>query len=157
MSSSNELEIKRFMAQKIEEGESLSNVQKLVNEKFGTRYTFMEIRILASELEDIDWSAFDRKQPAPPADEEKKADAADDMTGSADAAGGAGQTVVEISKLVKPGTALSGTVKFRSGSTAEWYVDSYGRLGLEKLNGEQPTEEDVREFQIELQKQLGGR
>ena len=31
MSSSNELEIKRFMAQKIEEGESLSNVQKLVN------------------------------------------------------------------------------------------------------------------------------
>lgn len=153
--SSNELEIKRFMAQKIEEGESLSNVQKLVNEKFGTKYTFMEIRILASELEDVDWGALDPKQPAPPAEKEKSAEA---VGASEPAAGaGAGQTVVEISKLVRPGTALSGTVTFRSGSSAEWYVDSYGRLGLENLRGEQPTEEDVRDFQVELQKQLGGR
>ena len=152
--SSNDLEIKRFMAQKLEEGESLSNVQKLVNEKFGTRYTFMEIRILASELEGIDWGALDPKQPAPPAAEKEKDDAA---APSEPSAAMGGKTVVEVSKLVRPGTALSGTVTFRSGSSAEWYVDSYGRLGLENLRGEQPTEEDVRDFQIELQKQLGGR
>ena len=150
--SSKELEIKRFMAQKIEEGETLSNVQKLVNETFGTKYTFMEIRILASELEDVDWGALDPKPAAPPADEEKKEDAA----AAEPPASGEGKTVVEISKLVRPGTALSGTVTFRSGSSAEWYVDSYGRLGLENLRGEQPTEEDVRDFQVELQKQLGG-
>ena len=151
--SSKELEIKRFMAQKIEEGETLSNVQKLVNETFGTKYTFMEIRILASELEEVDWGALDPKPAAPPADEEKKEDAA----AAEPPASGEGKTVVEISKLVRPGTALSGTVTFRSGSSAEWYVDSYGRLGLENLRGEQPTEEDVRDFQVELQKQLGGR
>lgn len=153
--SSNELEIKRFMAQKIEEGESLSNVQKLVNDTFGTRYTFMEIRILASELEGIDWGAHDPKPAAPPEEDKKEEDGS--AASPEQPEPGASQTIVEISKLVRPGTALSGTVKFRSGSTAEWYVDSYGRLGLENLNGEKPTEEDIRDFQVELQKQLGGR
>ena len=67
--SSKEIEIKRFMAQKLEEGESLSDIQKLVNEAFGTRMTFMDIRILASELEDVDWGALD---PAPAPAPEKK-------------------------------------------------------------------------------------
>lgn len=141
--SSNDLKIKRFIAQKLAEKESLSNIQKLVNEEFGTKLTYMEIRILASELEDVDWKAFD---PVPvKKDEEAEVEEALPASG----------TVVEVSKLVRPGTALSGTVSFRSGSKAEWYVDSYGRLGIENLQGENPTEEDVREFQKELQKQLG--
>lgn len=147
--SSKEIEIKRFMAQKLEEGESLSDIQKLVNEAFGTRMTFMDIRILASELEDVDWDALD---PAPAPAPEKKEPAEGEA--SAPAAGDGG-TVVEISKLVRPGTALSGTVRFRNGATADWYVDSYGRLGIENLQGENPGEEDVRDFQTELQKQLG--
>lgn len=143
--SSNDLKIKRFIAQKLAEKESLSNIQKLVNEEFGTRLTYMEIRILASELEDVDWKAFD------PAPAKKDEDAEAEEEEALPASG----TVVEISKLVRPGTALSGSVTFRSGSKAEWYVDSYGRLGIENLQGENPTEEDVREFQKELQKQLG--
>ena len=143
--SSNDLKIKRFIAQKLAGKESLSNIQKLVNEEFGTKLTYMEIRILASELEDVDWKAFD---PAPvKKDEDAEAEAEEALPASG--------TVVEVSKLVRPGTALSGSVTFRSGSKAEWYVDSYGRLGIENLQGENPTEEDVREFQKELQKQLG--
>ena len=46
---------------------------------------------------------------------------------------------------------LSGTVKVASGSTADWYVDQMGRLGLENLKGEKPTPEDVEAFQIELE------
>ena len=70
----------------------------------------------------------------------------------------AGQTVVEVSKLMRPGTALSGTVKFASGSTADWYIDQTGRLGLENLVGEKPTQEDIQQFQVELEKAVyGGR
>ena len=89
--SSKEIEIKRFMAQKLEEGESLSDIQKLVNEAFGTRMTFMDIRILASELEDVDWGALD---PAPAPAPEKKEPAEGEA--SAPAAGDGG-TVVEVS------------------------------------------------------------
>lgn len=59
---------------------------------------------------------------------------------------------MEVSKLVRPGTALSGTVKFASGSRADWYVDQTGRLGLENVRGEQPTRDDLIAFQDELQK-----
>lgn len=144
--SSQEIEIKRFMAQKLKEGESLSDIQKLVNETFGTRMTFLDVRILASELENVDWSALD---PAPVPQKEK---VAEEETLPPD---GGGETHVEISKLVRPGMALSGTVRFRNGTTAEWYVDAYGRLGFENLQGERPGEEDLRDFQTELQRQLG--
>jgi len=159
-----EMSIKRLMAQELQNGKSLSEIQKLVNEKFSLRLTYMEIRILASELESVDWKSLDPRAQAEAAkkakeEAEKSADtteadgdipeAAEDK---ADApAGAAGKTVVELSKLVRPGMMLSGTVKFASGSTAEWYVDNMGRLGLENLKGEKPTREDVEAFQIELE------
>jgi hypothetical protein len=62
-----------------------------------------------------------------------------------------GKTTVELSKIARPGTAASGTVKFGSGVTAEWVIDQFGRLGLDKASGK-PDEQDIREFQVELQK-----
>ena len=162
-----EMSIKRFMAQELENGKSLSEIQKLVNEKFSQRMTYMEIRILASELDTVDWKALDPRAQAEAAkkakEEAKKAAAPGEPggdlpeAGEADAspadapAGGAGKTVVELSKLVRPGMMLSGTVKFASGSTAEWYVDNMGRLGLGNLKGAKPTPEDIEAFQIELE------
>ena len=162
-----ELSIKRFMAEKLQAGESLSDIQKMVNEKFSVHMTYMDIRILASELECIDWKSLDPRAQAEAkraaGDEAKKAEAGSDMpedqaeaaaapdAETAGAAAPAGKTVVELSKLARPGMMLSGTVKFASGSTAEWYVDQLGRLGLENLKGEKPTPEDIEAFQIELE------
>jgi len=160
-----EMSIKRFMAQELENGRSLSEIQKLVNEKFSLRLTYMEIRILASELDSVDWKALDpraqaeaakkareeaEKQQTAPGAEAAGGDIPEDAD-KADAAPAAGKTVVELSKLARPGMMLSGTVKFASGSTAEWYVDNMGRLGLENLKGEKPTPEDIEAFQIELE------
>ena len=92
----------------------------------------MEIRILASELDDIDWDAHDPKAQA-----KKKAEAEKQAKSEADAKAvpgaeaedavaepvSGGATTVEVSKLVRPGAALSGSVKFGSGSSADWYVD----------------------------------
>ena len=147
MDKQKELEVKRFMAAKIAEGVNLSDVQKLVNQEFGLKLTYMDVRILASELDNIDWDANDPK--AQELAEEEG------IEPEVEATPGDGRTVVEVSKLVRPGTALSGTVKFASGSTADWYVDSYGRLGIENLQGDKPTESDIMAFQDELKKALG--
>ena len=161
-----EMSIKNFMAEKLREGESLSEIQKLVNEKFSLRMTYMEIRILASELESVDWKALDPRAQAEAAKKAKEEseqasddtapgedvpEEANETAAAAPAGAAAGSTVVELSKLARPGMMLSGTVKFASGSTAEWYVDNMGRLGLENLKGAKPTREDIEAFQIELE------
>jgi len=38
---------------------------------------------------------------------------------------------------------------------ADWVLDQLGRLGLEKATGK-PTPEDIKQFQIELQKKISG-
>ena len=152
-----ELEIKRFVAAKLAEGESLSDIQNMVNAEFDQHMTYMDLRILASSL-DVDWQALDpnAKKAAPaeaaPAQDDPPAAAPAEAVPAQDAA--TGDTVVEIGKLARPGMMFSGTVKFASGSTAEWYVDSMGRLGLENLVGEKPTQDDVEKFQIELDKAI---
>ncbi len=132
------LEIKKFMALALNEGKSLSEIQNEINAAFGLKMTFMDVRILAAELEDIDWGANDPK-PA----EKKEPEAP--KTGAAD-----GKTVVESSKILRPGTLAGGTVKFGSGATAEWFIDQTGRPGLDNVGGE-PTQQDIMDFQKELQ------
>ena len=143
-----ELEIKKFIAAELASGVSLSDIQNHINAEFKTSLTYMDVRILASAL-DVDWQALDpnAKKIAEPEEPETA-----DSVETAAAGETAADTVVEVSKLARPGMMLSGTVKFASGSTAEWYVDNMGRLGLENLVGEKPTQEDIEKFQIELDK-----
>ena len=71
---------------------------------------------------------------------------------------GEGKTVVNVSKLVRPGAVMSGDVKFKSGARAEWSLDPIGRLSLNPAGSSgSPTEEDLQDFQIELQKSLQGK
>ncbi|MCI5778230.1 MAG: hypothetical protein MR051_00170 [Lentisphaeria bacterium] len=150
-----ELEVKKFVAAELAKGESLSNIQTGINARFQLSMTYMEVRILASTL-DVDWQALDpnaAKKAAPPAEDVSAPPPAEPAADEAvPAADETGDTVVEVSKLARPGMMLSGTVKFASGSAADWYVDSMGRLGLENLVGAKPTQEDVEKFQIELDK-----
>ncbi len=170
-----EQERNAFIQKCIAEGMSLSKVQDALNSELGIHMTYMELRMLTSELA-VNWTAQDKKTEAAkphskpqdaqkqtpaeeanddgmddelPPEEEAPADNADDAIG--------GATKVEISKLVRPGTAISGTVTFASGAHGEWYVDQMGRLGLSLDEGSsKPTQDDVRKFQMELQKQLQG-
>ncbi|MBU8902752.1 MAG: hypothetical protein KOO69_08430, partial [Victivallales bacterium] len=64
---SNENEIKKFMAKKIKEEVSLADIQKLIEEKFKKRMTFLDVRLLASTLDSIDWE----KEAAKETDEEE--------------------------------------------------------------------------------------
>ena len=157
--------VKRFVAQKLQEGIKLSDIQTLLADELQCRMTFLELRLLAAELEDVDWSQFDPKEkkveeaPAKtaPAADETAADAAApaaDGTEETAAPAAAGNTVVELSRLSRPGAMAHGTVTFASGVTAEWLIDEMGRLGLDKVSG-QPTEQDIQDFQVELRKLFG--
>lgn len=138
-------ELKKLIAKLLDEGNSLSEVQTILNKEYDEKMTFLDLRVLASELEDIDWTKDE------PSEEEGEDDASEDGAASDTE----GKTVVEISRLQRPGVALSGSVKFASGATADWVLDQMGRLGLENSDGE-PTPEDLKEFQEELQKAVGG-
>ena len=150
-----ELEIKKFTAAELAAGVSLSDIQNHINAEFKMSLTYMDVRILASTL-DVDWQALDPNAKKTAEPEENDNNAPEEPVAPQEPAametGEASDTVVEVSKLARPGMMLSGSVKFASGSTAEWYVDNMGRLGLENLVGEKPTQEDIEKFQIELDK-----
>ena len=157
MDKNTELQIKIFIGQELEKGTNLSDIQNMVNEKFSQKMTYMDIRILASTL-DVDWRSLDpNAKPETPADEEtssevpaeENADIPDETEKTQ-----ATDTVVDVNPIARPGMMFSGTVKFASGSTADWYVDNMGRLGVENLSGEKPGKEDIEKFQIELDKAL---
>ena len=155
--------IKKFIAEKVPQGYSLSKIQDMLKEQ-NVNITFMELRLLASEIESDVWKATEAKTEAEQKKEEPAAaEVEHDASGSdGDSAEGAadadqaitGKTTVEVSPIARPGAVASGSVKFGSGVTAEWMLDQYGRLGLDKPTGK-PTEQDIKEFQIELQKALG--
>lgn len=158
-------QIKEFIAKKVPEGFSLSKIQDMLKEQ-NVNITFMELRLLASEIEENIWKNSEpeetkkpEKEPGeifPDADQEIVGEEGEEevaLPGEPKAGKGAitGKTVVELSKIVRPGSVASGSVKFGSGVTAEWILDQSGRLGLDKPTGK-PTEQDIREFQQELQK-----
>jgi len=165
-------QIKHFIAQKVPEGYSLSKIQDMLKEQ-GVHITFMELRLLASEIEEQVWKQTEKDDAPPPAEEpaadmpqeeamepDAMQDEAADPVPSAEPqpdapAAPRGKTVVELSKIARPGAAASGTVTFGSGVTAEWIIDQMGRLGLDKASG-QPDQQDIREFQMELQKLFAG-
>ena len=157
-----EQQIAAFMSEELVKGTGLSQLHGMVNEKFQTHLTYMEIRIIASELQ-IDWNANDPKAIAAAKDKAKKeaeAKAAEAEAAAAAANGevpadaGEGKCVVTVNKVNPPGILASGTVTFSSGSTADWYVDQTGRPGLGNLKGDQPTQQEAEEFMMELQKIL---
>ena len=138
-----DMEMKKFIAGQLNAGVSLNEIQKLIAEKFDKRMTFLDLRLLAAELEGVEWKKQD-PEPVAAAEEPAEEKAAKDTTG---------KTVVELSKLMRPGAVASGSVKFASGAAAEWVIDQMGRLGLNNATGE-PTEDDIKDFQKELQKAL---
>jgi len=167
-------EIKKIIAGQLAKGISLSDIHKMLFDEYKVRMTFMDFRIMVSEIESIDWSKSDAKAEAvvsPKAvagddknneeeifdeDEEIPEEDIEDSVPSDGAASGEGEkirgaTTVEINKIARPGAVLSGSVNFGSGASAEWVLDQLGRIALTNAKGK-PDENDIKEFQTELQK-----
>jgi hypothetical protein len=161
-----------LIAQKLNEGMPLAELQRLLADDYDLRMTFLELRLIAADLS-VDWQKQDKPKVAAPtetaaatelaADEDgdfAEADAdgsddAEDFANEADEAGEAGEgsgTRVTLDSQPRRGTSMSGSVRFASGLHGEWFMDQMGRPGLQLAEGQegQPSEEDIMEFQSQL-------
>jgi len=145
----NNQERDKLIAEMLSDGISLSDVQKTLESKHEVKITYMELRMIVADLK-VNWTKLDG-EPEPEEDEGEVAELdaeLDDVN----------ETVVNVSKIVRPGSMMSGDVTFKSGVKAEWYLDQMGRLGLNPADESQkPTEEDIMEFQQKLQEELQGK
>ncbi len=131
-----------LIAKLLSQGMSLSDVQKHLEVEHAIKLTYMDLRLISADL-NVDWSRQETAKPIPDLSEIP----ADDPPPSA--------TQVNVSKVVRPGALFSGDVTFKSGARGEWALDRYGRLALNQAEGAaKPTEDDLQDFQVELQKVL---
>ena len=138
-------------------GAGLSEVQKRLQEEFGIRMTFMDVRLMVL---DIGATLQDKPEPKPakPAPAEAGADPAAGFGGDdeppADALEDAplgGAVSVDMDRVVQPGMLVSGSATFSDGQTARWGIDQMGRIAFQPAQeGYRPSDDDLREFQMQL-------
>jgi hypothetical protein len=132
----------------VEEGLTLSDIQKKLSGQFELTMTYMDVRFLVL---DLGLAVQDRVERAEP-----KADAEAGGQGAAD--GQIGGLALEVDRIMKPGSVVSGTVVFSDGVSATWFVDQAGRLALDSgQEGYRPSEEDMASFQESLKSALAKR
>lgn len=159
-------EQKSRVAEWVEGGASLNDIQKRLKEDLGITITYLETRFLVSDL----GLAIKEARPAEKPKEEAEGDGEgtsplealledgdeDDADEDADAfGGGPGNVDVSVDSLAVPGAIVSGKVTFSDGKKAAWYLDQMGRLGINPPEpGYQPSQSDLMLFQTKLEDAL---
>ena len=139
------------IAQWVADGMGLSEVQKKINQEFGVVMTYMDVRFL---VDDLDLTLVDKEEEKPKVEENDTSDAvtADEVDAST------GGVSVEVDPVTPPGAMASGSVTFSDGQLKKWTLDQFGRLGLSGGDDEyKPSDEDVMEFQKQLEANLRGK
>jgi len=152
VSSEPSAEQKKEIAIWVADGIGLSDIQKKINNDFGIVMTYMDVRFL---VDDLDLTLVDVEEPEPKKDAEGDENAPPTAEDSLESTGGVS---VELDTVNPPGAMASGSVIFSDGQSKKWTLDQYGRLGL--AGGDEqykPSDEDVVEFQKQLDTALRGR
>lgn len=139
-----ENELKTTVAQLLADDIKLNDIQKILRNEHNHTITFMDLRILSADLQ-VNWAKFDPKAEEP---EEEVKTSPKELTAVE-------QTIVEVSKIQRPGAMFSGTVTFLSGLKGEWFVDQQGQLGVQvEDESQQPSDDEMADFQQTLRAQL---
>ena len=160
--SSNEptAEQKREIANWINQGVGLSDVQKRLNDDFGISMTYMDVRFL---VDDLDLTIQDEDEPEPSKESDQSGTSSEDSniseepqtTDESDLSGESGSVSVTVDKVTRPGVIASGVATFSDGVDCPWYLDQFGRLGLmPKQEGYKPPDGDLEDFQKQLDAEL---
>lgn len=145
-------EQKREIARWVAEGMGLSDVQKKISTDFGLVMTYIDVRFL---VDDLNLTLADKEEEKPKEVSENNAEtpSATDELNPKD-----GGVSVEVDPVTPPGAMASGSVIFSDGNHKHWTLDQFGRLGLSGGDeGYKPSDEDVVEFQKQLDAALRGK
>jgi len=138
-----------IVRQLLKDGRTLSQIQDFLRHEKGDNITYMELRILLSEMPDAKLPEKEFSKPALPPTPAPSAGAGDAP------AAPTGKLSISMDQLPAPGAMLSGYARFSSGAKAHWFLDETGRLGLEpELGTGKPTPADMQEFSTELRRML---
>ena len=143
-------------------GERLSDIQRRIAEEFGIEMTYLDVRLLVSDLPQPEEKAEAAPEPDEKGGPAENGEAAEDTVGN-DAEGGlpdeaapaedasAGGVSVSLNPIAIPGTIASGSVTFSDGTAGKWYLDEMGRLGLADIpQGYRPPAADGADFQRQI-------
>ncbi|HSH94055.1 MAG TPA: hypothetical protein VK968_07905 [Roseimicrobium sp.] len=153
----------------IADGLKLAEIQKRIGSEFGKTPTYMEVRFLVDDLKLVP------KDPEPPKPVESATiapasapvpaatapGAEPDLTppmatpDEAVPAAAAGNVVVTVDQITRPGAVVSGVAKFSDGQSCAWYLDQTGRFGMvPPFPGYKPSQPDLLAFQGALEREL---
>ena len=139
------------VAQWIEQGLKLSEIQNKLASDLHLSMTYMDVRFL---IDDLKLRPKDPVVVAPVAPVAPPA-AAPAAVPAGEAAPLGGAVSVTVDHLAQPGTMVSGRVTFSDGKSAGWHLDQMGRLGLVAEDKTyRPPPADIAEFQTQLQNEL---
>ncbi|HEY0550981.1 MAG TPA: hypothetical protein VGF13_15360 [Verrucomicrobiae bacterium] len=147
-------EQRRKVAEWIEQGLKLSEIQDKLGADLGVRMTYMEVRFLIDDLKlrpkdilPIATLAIGADKPVAPTMPAAPSPGAQPAGGS--------KVSVTVDQIARAGALVSGKVNFSDGQSGEWYLDQSGRLGLAPMApGYRPPQADIAEFQRQLQEEL---
>lgn len=141
-------EQKAVVSQWVSEGESIANIQNLLKEHFDLGLTYMDVRFLVDDLGVVYKDSNEIAEDAEDKDSETET-----ATEENNETGG---VIVDVDAVIRPGSLVSGNVRFSDGVALGWQLTSNGQLGL--IPGDdpeyRPSNEDLQAFQTQLQEVL---
>ena len=138
-------EQKTLVRQWVTNGESIAKIQNLLKEHFDIGLTYMDVRFLVDDLGVLYKDSNET--------EENLKDTESEKNEAPDESNETEGVIVDVDTVIRPGSLVSGNVRFSDGVILGWQLTSTGQLGL--IPGDnpeyRPSEEDLQSFQAQLQ------
>jgi hypothetical protein len=148
-------ERKQVVKELLGKGQSLSQILDYLHKEKSDTITYMELRLLLSEMPDTKLPEKEVRKTVPPPESLPSIGAPKDAVVAGGDAPAGGKLSISVDQVPAPGAMLSGYARFASGAKAHWFLDETGRLGLEpELGSGKATQKDMQEFSTELRRML---
>lgn len=152
-------EQKALVAQWVKEGCTLSEIQRRLADQCKLNLLYMDVRFLLIEL-GLDLQ--EKKTAAPPPKDLSAPPPPPPVPHDDEDAGlpgeppaGTGSVSVDVDRIMRPGSLVSGNVVFSDGVKATWALDQAGRLALGGADKTyRPSAQDIQEFQMAIAREL---